>query len=70
MQTVKISIVVCDSCKNYRKKHTDHMETFYHCIFDSAKVVRSCIEEVRRSTPRIDEVMLQRKCPIFKRKRE
>lgn len=45
------------------------METFYHCIFDNAKVIRSCIEKVRGSTPRIDEVMLHGKCPAFERKK-
>ena len=45
------------------------METFYHCVFDNTKVIRSCIEEVKGSTPRINEVMLQGKCREFERKR-
>ena len=45
------------------------METFYHCVFDNTKVIKSCIEEVKGSTPRINEVMLQGKCPAFERKR-
>lgn len=68
MKTLKVSIVICDSCKNYRKKNTGHMETFYHCTFDNAKVIRSCIEEVRRSTPRIDEAMLKLSCKDFSKK--
>lgn len=68
MQTLRVSIVICDSCKNYRKKRTDHMEIFYHCIFDNTKVIRSCIEEVRRSTPRIDEAMLKLSCKDFSKK--
>mgnify|MGYP001576245460 FL=1 len=69
MQTVKVSVIICASCINYRKKSTSYMETFYHCVFDNPKVIRSCIEEVRGSTPHIDEVMLQGKCPTFERKR-
>ena len=72
MQTVKVrnvSVIICASCKNYRKKRTSYMETFYHCVFDNTKVIKSCIEEVKGSTPRINEVMLQGKCPAFERKR-
>ena len=46
------------------------METFYHCVSDNPKVVRSCMEEVRGSTPRINEVMLQGKCREFERKKK
>ena len=73
MQTAKIrsvGVIICASCKNYRKKRTDYMETFYHCVFDNTKVIRSCIEEVRGSTPRINEVMLKEKCREFERKKE
>lgn len=63
-----VSVVICDKCKNYRKKTTKYMETFYHCFFDSKKVIRSCIEEVKGSTPRINEVLLKGKCPDFIKK--
>lgn len=66
---VIVSVIICAKCKNYRKKQTDHMETFYHCVLDNPKVIRNCIKEVRGSTPRIDEVMLQGKCPTFKEKK-
>ena len=68
MQTVKVrnvSVIICASCKNYRKKKTNYMETFYHCVFDNIKVIRSCIEEVKGSTPRVNEVMLKNKCNDF-----
>ena len=28
MQTVKVSVIICASCINYRKKSTSYMETF------------------------------------------
>ena len=61
------SVIVCVSCENYRKKPTDYMETFYHCVFDNAKVIRSCIGRVKGSTLRVDEVMLKGKCSKFKK---
>lgn len=64
----KVSVVICASCKNYRKKRTGYMETFYHCAFDNLKVTRSCIEGVKRSTPRIDEAMLKLSCKDFSKK--
>ncbi|MEK7142386.1 MAG: hypothetical protein AAB818_02260 [Patescibacteria group bacterium] len=72
MQTAKIrsvGVIICASCKNYRKKRTDYMETFYHCALDDEEVIISCIKEVKGSTPRINKVMLQGKCPTFERKR-
>lgn len=63
-----VSIIICDDCINYRKKQTMYMETFYHCVADSEKTVRSCIKKVMRSTPRINEVMLKSNCNNFKKK--
>lgn len=69
MQTLKFSVIICASCKKYCKKQTNYMEVFYHCILDDKKVIRSCIEEVKGSTPRVNEAMLHGKCPAFERKR-
>lgn len=70
MQTVKASVIICASCRKYCKKQTNYMEVFYHCALDDKKVIRSCIEEVKGSTPRINEVMLQGKCREFERKKK
>ena len=63
-----VSVVICDSCKNYRKKGTSHMETFYHCVFDKPKMIRICMEEIKKSTPSVDEVLLSGECKKFKSK--
>lgn len=61
----KVSVIICDKCVNYRKIQTTHMEVFYHCSFDEPRTVRNCIDNVKRSTPSIDAVLLKGKCVKF-----